>query len=187
MKESALHFEAEQFNLLLDGRLPEAEVEFMRAHLEHCGKCRLVYANLKRVDLALRNMPVVETRAGFTRSVMDGILGKSGSSFAFRMFERLSYVFGLLIVLGIMVTSFILTGVFDASQVGQTTTVASEFAGHVGDNLLATVNGLTAWLVQYLPFAFGKGSISVAFFGVAVVLMLAAVDRVVGRRLGKTS
>ena len=185
MKGRDVHYSTEQFNLLLDNQLGETEAQPIQDHLNECIDCRLAFDNLKRIDGAVRNIPVLETHSGFTRSVMEGILSKGGSSFAFRMFERLSYVFGLLIVLGIMITSFILTGVFDTTHVDETRSVATGIASQFGNDLASSVNGFTAWLIQYLPFAFGKGSVGVAFFAAVVLLMLAAVDRLVGKRWGR--
>jgi len=187
MKGHEMHYSTEQFNLLLDGRLDEAEAETMRNHLAHCVACHSALSSLERLDLAVRNIPVLEVHERFTSSVMEGILRRSVSPLAFRVFEKLSYVFGLLIVLGIMITSFIVTGVVETRHVDQTKDVAAQLAGQVGHGLSVSLNGFTAWLIQYLPFAFGKGSISVAFFAVAVLLMLAVVDRVIGRRMGKTN
>lgn len=55
--------------------------------------------------------------------------------------------------------------------------------GKAADTVANSIGVFTVWLVRYLPFAFGKGSMGVAFFAVAIVMMLAAVDRFVGRKI----
>lgn len=183
MKNMAQHYTVQQLNLLLDGRTTADEDRRMREHLSACASCRLAFENLSSVDTLLQKLPLLEIRPDFTQSLMARILGAPKQSLAFRLLEKLSYVFGLLIVLGIMIASFILTGVFDTNQIDQTKSVATGIADKAGEGLASSIGTFTAWLVQYLPFAFGKGSMSVAFFAFAIVLMLAVVDKVVGRRI----
>lgn len=183
MKSRKLHFTSEQFNLLLDGELTGAEEKSIRDHFSVCTDCRLAFENLARIDIVLKGLPVAETRPDFTRSLMDRILVVPKSPFLFRLLEKMSYVFGLLIVLGIMIAAFILSGVFEAPQIEQTKSVATGIVDKAGESLATSVGAFTTWLVQYIPFAFGKGSMSMAFFAVAIVIMLAAVDRLVGRKV----
>jgi predicted anti-sigma-YlaC factor YlaD len=178
-----LHYTSEQFNLLLDGRISGSKEKEMRNHLGDCNDCTAAFENLARIDAMLRDVSVVETDPEFTRKVMDRILVASKSSFAFRLFEKMSYAFGLLIVLGIMIAAFVMTGVFNQSQFDQTKSIASELAGKVGGGVSGSIAEFTSLLVQYLPFAFGKGSMGVAFFAVAVIAMLAVVDKLVGRKV----
>ena len=114
------HYTAEQFNVLLDGRMAAHDRQQMQDHLSACKECRSVFDSLSRIDAALRELPQVQTREDFTRSVMDRILAKKASPLAFRLLEKLPYIIGLVMVLGIMVASFIISGVFDKSQLGQT-------------------------------------------------------------------
>ncbi len=149
----------------------------------HCRDCRSAWESLARMDAALRALPLTTTDPAFTRSVMDRILAKQPLPFGFRLLEKLPYLFGLLIVLGVMVASFVMTGVIDTSELDRTKSVAGGLVNKAGETLDATISAVTAGLVHYLPFAFGKGSMSVAFFAVAVVIVLAAVDRLVGRKV----
>ncbi len=178
-----LHYTSEQCNALLDGRLHGPEEQSLRNHIETCKDCRLAFESLARIDAAVRRLPALKVRPDFTRSVMEKVLTVPKSSLAFRFLEKLSYVFGLLIVLGIMIAAFVVTGAFEKTALGHTKTVATGMAEKVGESIAVSISGLTAWLVQYLPFAFGKGSMGVAFFAVAVVMMLAAVDKLVGKRV----
>jgi predicted anti-sigma-YlaC factor YlaD len=178
-----LHFTSEKFNLLLDGRLAGDEEKTLRDHLLICTDCRLAFENLERIGGALERLPAVETRPDFTRSLMDQILIVPKSPFLFRLLEKMSYVFGLLIVLGIMIGAFVLSGVFEAPPIEQTKDIATGIVDKAGEGLASSIGAFTTWLVQYMPFAFGKGSMSMAFFVVAIVIMLAFVDRLLGRRL----
>lgn len=183
MTNTMPHYTFEQLNLLLDGKLPEAERAAMQQHFLSCTTCRHAFEDLAGIDGALKGLPQIQTSPDFTRKVMDLVLDGPRASLAFRVLEKMSYVFGMLIVLGIMIAAFVVTGVFDASQVDQTKVLASGMVEQVGQGISSGIGKFTILLVQYLPFAFGKGSIGVAFFAVAVVAMLAAIDRVVGRRV----
>jgi len=183
MKDISLHYSSEQFNMLLDGRATAEETQRMREHLVGCSDCRSAFERLADVDVLLHKLSILETRPDFTRLLMDQILVAPKASFAFRLLEKLPYLFGLLIVLSTMIVAFVVTGVFDVTQFDQTRTAAGGIAGRMGESLATAMGSFSAWLVQYVPFAFGKGSMSVAFFTVAIVVMLAAVDRLVGKRV----
>ncbi|MEK9136811.1 MAG: hypothetical protein AAB393_06780 [Bacteroidota bacterium] len=183
MTTKRVHYTLNQLNELVDGRMAADEAQLMRRHMSICIECHAVFASLARIDTSLRNLPLERTSPDFTQLLMERALAAPKAPAMFRLLEKLSYVFGLLIVLGIMIASFVVTGVFDTTQVDQTRSVATGIVDRVGEGLASTVNSFTAMLVQYLPFAFGKGSMSIAFFAVLIVAMLAGVDRVVGRRV----
>ena len=183
MTSKSVHYTLNQFNELVDGRMGGDEAKLMRHHMSICNECHAAFTSLARIDTSLRNLPLERTSPGFTRSVMERALAAPKSPAVFRLLEKLPYAFGLVIVLGIMIASFVATGVFDTTQVDQTRSLATGIVDRVGGGLVSTVNLFTAILVQYLPFAFGKGSMSIAFFVVLIVAMLAGVDRVVGRRV----
>jgi predicted anti-sigma-YlaC factor YlaD len=183
MNGRKLHCTTEQFNVLLDGRVIGAEEKDIRDHISVCTECRLAFENLERIDTALCGLPVMETRPDFTRSLMERMLAAPKSPFLFRLLEKISYIFGLFIVLGIMIGAFILSGVFEAPQIERTKSVATGMVDKAGEGLASSIGAFTSMLVQYIPFAFGKGSMGVAFFAVAIVIMLAFVDRLLGRKI----
>ena len=177
------HYTAEQWSSYLDGQLAEDERVRMQNHMSDCRDCGQVFRALSHIDTVLHDLPLAETRPDFTRSLMDRILAKKSSPLAFRLLEKLPYALGLALVLGIMIGSFVITGVVDRSQLDQTKGVATGLVDRAGETLSASISAFTTWLVQYLPFAFGKGSFGVAFFAVGVVAMLAAIDRMVARKV----
>ncbi len=183
MKNGTLHYSAEQFNLLLDGRVPSDEAKAMNDHISGCRECRRMWKDLGTIDAALGQVPLLQARPDFTRSVIDRILIAPKPPFVFRLLENASYLFGLLIVLGIMAAAFVVTGVFTNTEIEQTKNVMSTVASSAGESLATSLGTFNSWLVEYLPFAFGKGSMGIAFFAVLVMIMLAAIDHVVGRRV----
>lgn len=183
MKDQTLHYSTEQFNLLLDGRMPVGEARIMNEHISGCRECRQVWQDIGSIDAALGHLPIVRTSADFTSTVMDQILTVPKSPLVFRLLEKAPYVLGMLIVLGIMVVAFVVSGVFKGSDIDLTKNVVASAMTKTGEGLGATLNAFSAWLIQYVPFAFSKGSMSIAFFAVVVLVMLAGVDRAVGRRV----
>lgn len=183
MNNGVPHYSLEQFNMMLDGRTARDEAHRMQEHLNACSECRSAYERLVDVDALLHRLPVSKTTPGFTDSVMGRILAAPQSSLAFRLVEKLPHLFGLLIVLSIMIVAFVVTDVFDTTQLDQTKTAAGVIAEKIGLGVATAMASFSGLLAQYLPFAFGQGSMTVAFFVVAIVIMLAVVDRLVGRRL----
>ncbi len=53
----------EQLSAFLDGELATAEVPVVTSHLEHCGECRMMLADLDRSRIAVRALPGVEPPA----------------------------------------------------------------------------------------------------------------------------
>ena len=181
--KDGIHYSAEEFNLLLDGQLDSNEARRLEEHIRTCGQCRRAWEELGKIDAAMRHLPLVETRPEFTRSVVDRLLVAPRPSLLFRLLEKASYVFGLLIVLGLMIAAFVLTGVFKGTEIEQTKSVVNTITATAGDELSAALSAFNGWLVRYIPFAFNKGSISVAFFALVALVTLAAIDRLVGRRV----
>jgi len=182
MKTTA-HCTDDQLNMFLDGRLGSDERGPLQAHIDGCTFCMSRLHNLSGVDTAVRRLPLTQAGPAFTRMVMEKLAGRP--PLMFRLLERLPSFVALMVVLGIMVGAFVATGVFENSQLDRARTVAGGMAESAGEAAGRTIGAFTTWLTQYLPFAFGKGSMGVAIFAVAAVVMLAAVDRVVTRRIAQ--
>lgn len=183
MKNGSVHYSTEQFNLLLDGRLTSDDARAMNEHISDCRECSRVWKDLGAIDAALGHLPLLEARADLARSVVHRILVAPKSPLVFRLLENASYLFGLLIVLGIMAAAFVVTGAFTNTEIEQTKNVMSTVASSAGESFAASLSAFNSWLAEYLPFAFAKGSMGIAFFAVVVMIMLAAIDHVVARRV----
>jgi anti-sigma factor RsiW len=181
MSTTGVHVTTDQLNLLIDGRLPESEAYLMSNHLASCDMCRSLHARLRDVDRALRGLPLETTSAEFTGRVMGLILTRRRSPVLFRILENVAYVFGLLIVLGVMTAAFLLTGVLDTQQVQLTRDVTEGFATRVWETVGSGVGDFSALLVTYFPFAFSGNGVSMVLFTVLAVGLLAGIDRFVLR------
>lgn len=177
------HLTNEELQLFVDGTLPASEMSSTRLHIQTCARCRIAHESLLRLDASLRSLRVEQLGADFTRSVLANLNIIPQSSFLFSVVENLGYVFGLMIVLGIMLTAFILTGVIDQQQVSQTQSIVGSASSAIGGKMNSMIDALTIGLQSYLPFVFGGGSLKIAVMGTLVIGMLAVVDKIVRRRI----
>jgi predicted anti-sigma-YlaC factor YlaD len=183
MKDEIVHLTDAELQSMLDDTLAGTDRRRVEQHLAVCSRCNAAFANLRSIDTALEGQLIVATRSDFTRAVMSTIMPEVRQSRTYKAVEKAAYLFSLLIVLAIMIAAFLVTGVFQSSDFNQTRTVAGAMIEKTGDAIGSTVTGFTAILVEYLPFAFGKGSMNVGLFAIVVIAMIAVVDRLIGKRV----
>jgi len=75
------------------------------------------------------------------------------------------------------------TGIVEMRQIQQTESVAIGVYSQLTANVMSAFNAVSQWLVEYLPFVFGKGSLNIVLFVVAVLFALAVADRLIGNRM----
>jgi len=177
------HISGERLQEYVDGVLPTDEQEQVTIHLRSCCLCKDSHEALVAVDQALRSLPVENVSPAFTRSVMEKLPLVRKAPVSFRILEKFASLFALFLVLAILATVFVLTGVVDLQQVNQGQTQLEEFLSGpmttVGSGIAAFSNALA----KYVPFAFGSGSIGITWTIVAVVISLALLDRIIVRRI----
>ncbi|MEO8168363.1 MAG: zf-HC2 domain-containing protein, partial [bacterium] len=171
------HLTGEQLHLFVDGMLPANEAVAAAAHLRSCSRCRHALEGLQHLATALRNLPASNLGSEFTRNVLRRLDIIPKSPVLFRVVENFAYVFGMMLVLGVMLAVFVLTGAVDSSQVSNTQTWANKAGGAVGEYTLHFASGLSAVLQSYLPFIFGNGNLKIAIMGLAAIGLLAVIDR----------
>jgi hypothetical protein len=101
----------------------------------------------------------------------------------FRFVENLAYLFGLMIVLGVMLAAFIFSGVISMERVLETPSTVGSITGAIGGALHMYGSSLAQALQRYLPFVFGRGSLQVVIMVMLALGMLAVVDKLVKRRM----
>ena len=173
----------ERIHLLVDGRLGEAEAAAIRNHMRTCTRCSSTHASLTRLDRTLRSLPDEHLASDVTSTIMAKLRIASGPPLLFRAVENLAYAFGLMIVLGMMFTAFVLTGAVDTGQIAESERVFNAAAESATDQLQSLLASFTSAMQSYMPFAFGHGSMKIAVMATIVVAMLALVDRIMKRRM----
>ncbi|GEM_PF-1134762 len=183
MRTSEQHCTMEELYLLIDGALSTDVASQVRQHVRECSVCGDVYKTALRVDSGVKRLPVEAASADMARRVLStlGIVPKS--PFLFRLLEKSAYIFGLLIVLAIMATVFILTGVVEMSQLQAGVSPAQNALVKSGAAIAGGVGWFTQVLKDYLPFAFSSSTMAISVFTAVVVSMLAIADKVVGGRI----
>jgi len=185
MSGTEKHRSVEQLHALIDRQLDPAERALVTEHLRGCAGCRSRYESLGRFDAAFRRMPLAALSPAFTRSVMVTLGLAPKVPLVFRLVERAAYVFGLLIVLAFIVTAFVLGGVITSADLAGSQGAARRYLDATGSALAAAAGVLGSWLKDYLPFLFNRGGIAVTAVALAVVIMLAALDRTIGKRFAQ--
>ncbi|MBM2845921.1 MAG: hypothetical protein HW407_1233 [Bacteroidetes bacterium] len=176
------HCSSDQFHGYIDGRLTQGEMQMVKRHLLVCPQCSTALETLQGIDRSLRRVPRAHVSEGFTEAVLSRLHLAPKSPLAFRVLEKVAYLFGLSIVLAIMLAAFVITGVVDIGAVNQTQSSVQQSLSAMGEGIDGLVGSLSTWLKAYFPFAYSKGTLSIAFFGSLIVAVLGVVDRVFVRR-----
>lgn len=180
---SSEHLTNEQLQSFVDGMLPANEAASATVHLRICSRCRNASAALRRLDMTLRNLPIANLGGDFTRNVLTRLDIVPKSPVLFRVVENLAYVFGMMIVLGVMLAVFVLTGVIDSTQVSNTQTFLNNAGDAVAEQTSHFVTSFASVLQSYLPFIFGNGNLKIAVMGTATVGMLVVLDKFLKRKI----
>jgi anti-sigma factor RsiW len=175
------HISAEDLQAYVDRTLGDERSQAILSHLRGCPRCRQSMESMRRMDAALRLMPIEQAGAAFTASVMHS-LGLAGSpKKKVALVENLAYVFALMIVLGVMLSVFLWTGVIKTADLTQGQSTIQEYVGAGTTMVAGAVGVLQRWLLEFFPFAFGNGAFRIFLAVLGVTLLLALVDRVAGR------
>ena len=168
---------------LIDGSLGADEMGRVRDHLGHCAVCNAVHESLLRFDTSMRSLPVEGLGPAFTAKVMAQLDLSLGFTRALRFLEIVPHILGLTIVLGTMLMVFVWTGVVDASRFSGEEGYFRGVAGEASAYLSGVLGTASGWLSDSLPFVFGSKTIHISISIVAVLAILAGIDRGIGRRL----
>jgi len=177
------HLTLESLQALADGALAGPEETSARAHIRTCPRCSRLLKRLEVFDRSMRDLPLERAPESLTRSVMHRIGIAPRTSFLLRMVSLLPYLFGLLVVLGVLLAVYASTGVVSgpiSSQVGSfVAETSAPLRGILGEGSDA-FRGLGHSLIRL----FTAGGVMAAIVPVLVaVIVVAFVDRTWGKRL----
>jgi anti-sigma factor RsiW len=176
------HCTSDELNALLDGRLAPADIRRVMLHIDGCAACGGQLRILQGLDASLRSLPPVEARPEFAEEIAGRLRLTRRGSWLYKALGNAGYLFGLLIVLGTMVSVFVMTGVIEVERVQQGTGEAGRIALAAGDRVSGVVNALSGLLVEWLPFAFSKTSVGTAVMIAVALVVLAGFDRLLARK-----
>jgi len=176
------HCTTEQINALIDRTLSGNEKETVENHIAECAGCSQALSMIRRIDLSVKSLPIERVRGDFTREVLAVLHLAPKSPLLFRLLEKGAYLFGLFIVLGVMLTVFVASGLVDSREVSRGEIIFRQVMSDAGGMMSSVMAGLSGLLAQYLPFMFDKGNISIVAAVIVVLGVLALADKVLGRR-----
>ncbi len=183
MRPNEQHCTMEELYLLIDGGLNAETASQMRKHLRECLVCAGNYNSALKVHSVAKRLPLESASADLTQRVLSTLGIAPKSSFLFRLLEKSAYIFGLILVLGVMATVFILTGVVEMQQIQAGVSPAQKVFSQTGSAIAGGVGWFSQILKEYLPFAFSSATMAISVFTAIVVSMLAIADRFVGRKI----
>lgn len=185
MNETVRHSTIEQLHALIDRQLDATDHARVTEHLRECARCRSLYESLATFDAAFKRMPLEKVSDSFTESVASALGLTPRSPLLLRLLQNGAYVLSLLIVLGVMVAIFAVTGVIPSAEGAGEGKPGVEILAKLGGALSSAGEQLVRWLGEFFPFTFSRGAFSVSLATVAVLVMLAIVDRGLGKRLAQ--
>jgi len=178
------HIPEDELQGFVDGRLGVERVKALETHVKGCLECQRSLETIRQIDGALHGMALERTSAAFTVSVLQR-LALSSAKRRTSFFANAASLFASLIVLAVLLSVFIWTGVIDTTQIAGAQLLGSEVIAKGGQAVSESVSWLESWLRTYFSFAFGKGSLQVSVSVVVVAMVLALVDHAARRRLSQ--
>jgi anti-sigma factor RsiW len=176
------HCTREELFLFIDGVLSQEERARVEAHCAECASCAVAAGSIERIGRGLRNIPVERASAGFTATVMRELGLARAPRRGFRGLESAGALVAMVVVVGILLTVFYLTGVLREGDVSATQAAAGKVLEQGGELAAGAVSAVGGWLAAYFPFAFGKGALGISLTAAVVLALLALLDRYAGRR-----
>jgi len=177
------HCTPEELQNMVEDTLSAEERKRVDSHLRTCRECRNAAELTRRIDTSLRGLPLTVTSAGFTASVVAAVRPDGRATRFMTFLVYLPYLLGMAVVLGTMLVAFAASGAMRGSSLvplgDASRDLTQRFVGAVNDAGASVAQALGT----YLPFVFSPGAFTTSLAVAGAVLILLAVDRLVGRKL----
>jgi hypothetical protein len=138
---------------------------------------------MERIAGGVRGLPMEKPSPGFTASVLHEIGLVTSGRRQSRVLEIAAAMAAMMLVAGLLLTAFFAGGVLNQNQAPNTQTAVERVLNTGGEAIARGMDKLGAALMPYLSFLFGKGALGISVAALAVLVLLAIVDWVAGRRL----
>ncbi len=148
-------------------------------HLRSCEVCSGRFAQMQRIDEALRNFPIPTTGATFTATVLRTVARSAKTPVIFRLLEHGASVLGVFFVLAAMLSAYLLVARSGAEPQGDGP------IGQVMRECNTVMSVARGWIAGHVTAVLGEGSGTLLGVGVAGAVVLLLLDRWLSTRLGE--
>lgn len=160
-------------DLIADDARADAE-----RHLAVCPRCAARLWAVRRMDAALRALPLERAPQGFTRSLLRQ-LEEKGPARALTLAGWFSGILGLLVVCSVLLAVFVSTGAISPGETAGQQGVLGQYWAQGWDALSILLGPAGKWMNQHLP---ASSTMTMMVLTLAVLGGLGLLDRVLGRR-----
>lgn len=174
------HCTIEELQGLLDGVVDPGDTVRIRHHIDSCELCQRRYRAFGQLDGALRRFPLSSPGPMFTQTLMEKLRRSSKPGLAYRALVYVPSALGMVLVLGTMGIALLAAR---QSGAGPAREVQSQdFVTGFLQSLGVFTEGLAKVLTDYFPFIFSVGALRITGLVIAGLLVIAALDRLIGKR-----
>lgn len=177
------HPTREELLQYLDVSLAPPERAWIEEHLSGCPSCARAAGEMERIGTAVRGLPLEKTSPGFTASVLHEIGLVTSGGRQSRVLEIAAAMAAMMLVAGLLLAAFLAGGVLKQNQGTDTHTAVERILNTGGDAIDRGMNEFGTAVARYLSFLFGKDALGISVTALAVLVLLAVVDWVAGRKL----
>ncbi|MBI1805721.1 MAG: hypothetical protein HYR76_01565 [Ignavibacteria bacterium] len=149
----------------------------LEIHLRTCPVCTARLDALRKLETALRSVPLDRVSTDFTETMMKRLGIKESPSFAWTIFRNMAPLFALTIVIGIALMALKFSGVFQGSNIGQSIEATRSVYTSAGSSIATGVTTFNEWVGRYFSFAFAKSSFGLTMFLLAFFGVIALLDK----------
>lgn len=133
-------------------------------HLHACAECQARVRVAKRLDGVLRRMPLDRAGPGLADTILTQIGIGPAPPLAWTLLKNLAPIIALTVVTGIAILVLRYFGVFQGSELQQSTagvqSIYSQTTGHIAEG----VKVFNGWMGKYFSFAFARTTYGLTAF-----------------------
>jgi anti-sigma factor RsiW len=161
----------------IDGGIADSDRSDIEDHLADCSRCRERHVVLARFDRMLRRMPLASVGPRFTQTVLAAVGIQPRDSTTYRVFEYAAGIFGMLLVAALTVAVLAIRGVFDQLPGMEASSTGTQVIGTIGSAITQLSADMGMSLREFFPYLFSTNALWTGFSTIAVLLLLAILDR----------
>jgi hypothetical protein len=173
------HLNDNQLQDYMEKSLVQTEYAECRAHLQACKECKQRYRNLQKLNTALHHIPLDHVLPEFTSNILRRLNIKESPSLTWKLFQYLSQVFALALVLTIVYLVFYFTGALQGIEANQSISYTQLIYNKIETGTLQGMKSFNMWLGKYFSFAFASNTYTLSIFLAIFFSIIALFDKFV--------